>query len=151
MRFIGSRIRSPESRTTPFKTSNHPSPDERGDSSQVEPPSPASVPATPRLQIYNDMLPQSAQPQTPENLPEARHRSRLPGSYTAPVTRSRTANGVTHTPTTGRRGQAGRVPSPAGMDTPGFSGLYGGRENADDSTLFEEAMRDTGLSASRTD
>lgn len=28
------------------------------------------------------------------------------------------------------------------MDTPGYEGLYGGRENNDDMALFDEALQD---------
>ncbi|KAI2777178.1 hypothetical protein F4815DRAFT_482218 [Daldinia loculata] len=83
--------------------------------------------------IYNDSLPASSQPQTPLNLPETRHQSRLHGAYTAPVPRaaSRSAyrsNTVRDT-----------TSSPSGLETPGFRGLYSGRENTEDSTLFYEA------------
>src|SRR4051812_37712397 len=37
------------------------------------------------FRIYDDSLPASSQPQTPQNLPESRHRSRLLGAHTAPV------------------------------------------------------------------
>ncbi|KAH8167329.1 hypothetical protein CIB48_g891 [Xylaria polymorpha] len=39
----------------------------------------------PRFRVYDDSLPASLQPQTPLNLPEARHRSRLYGFHTAPA------------------------------------------------------------------
>lgn len=97
-----------------------------------------TVTGTPnRFQIYNDSLPASSQPQTPQNLPEARHQSRLRVSWTAPP-RQRSPHPV-RTPTTsrvrrlGRRGQA----SPPGLQTPGFTGLYGGIENTEDTLLFE--------------
>lgn len=92
-----------------------------------------------KIQIYDDLLSPTRQPQTPEQLPEARHQSRLLGSYTAPVDRLRSARSSGHTSATSRRLQACRRPSPAGMRTPGFEGLYGGRENNDDQTLFDEA------------
>ncbi|RYC55355.1 hypothetical protein CHU98_g10854 [Xylaria longipes] len=38
-----------------------------------------------RFRVYDDSLPASLQPQTPLNLPEARHRSRLYGFHTAPA------------------------------------------------------------------
>ncbi|KAI0485800.1 hypothetical protein F4859DRAFT_396351 [Xylaria cf. heliscus] len=39
----------------------------------------------PGFRVYDDSLPASLQPQTPLNLPEARHRSRLYGFHTAPA------------------------------------------------------------------
>lgn len=41
----------------------------------------------------------------------------------------------------GRRPQQRRGLSPRGMDTPGYEGLYGGRENHDDVALFEGASQ----------
>ncbi|KAI1449326.1 hypothetical protein F5Y02DRAFT_413837 [Annulohypoxylon stygium] len=93
------------------------------------------------FRIYNDAIPASSQPQTPHNLPEARHRSRLYGSYTAP-----------HHCLTSHRSSVDRpagdtTSSPSGLETPGFQGLYGGRENSEDSALFQEASgyRDGGF------
>jgi hypothetical protein len=40
-----------------------------------------------------------------------------------------------------RRRVLGREPSPLGLRTPGFMGLYGGIENMDDAILYEEAIR----------
>ncbi|KAI1095229.1 hypothetical protein F5B19DRAFT_504674 [Rostrohypoxylon terebratum] len=85
------------------------------------------------FRIYNDALPASSQPQTPHNLPEARHRSRLYGSYTAP-----------HHCLASHRSSVGRpagdtTSSPSGLEISGFQGLYGGRENSEDSALFQEA------------
>lgn len=95
-----------------------------------------------RLQIYNDSLPPWAQPETPQNLPEARHQSYLRGSYTVPARRGSPFDIPTPT-TTSRRRQTGSGlnPSPAGLQTPGFLGLYGGIENTDDVQLFEQAQR----------
>lgn len=92
-----------------------------------------------RIQIYDDVISPNLQPQTPEQLPEARHQSRLPGSYTAPVARFRASQTPGHTPVTARRLRYRRQPSPVGMRTPGFEGLYGGQENEDDVALFEDA------------
>ncbi|KAK4455451.1 hypothetical protein QBC34DRAFT_420238 [Podospora aff. communis PSN243] len=94
------------------------------------------VPRTPnRFRIYNDSLPAAWQPQTPQNLPEARHQSRLRGAFTVP---SRYTGDPARTPTSGRlrRRLEGRDPSPTGLRRPGFTGLYGGVENADDSAAF---------------
>ncbi|KAK3944484.1 hypothetical protein QBC46DRAFT_404388 [Diplogelasinospora grovesii] len=103
--------------------------------------SPLPTPRTPRgFRIYDDSLPPSSQPQTPQNLPEARHQSRLLGSYTVPA-RQASPHPV-RTPTTGRsRRRVGwrRDLSPPGLQTPGFMGLYGGTENSDESVLFEIA------------
>ncbi len=87
------------------------------------------------IQVYNDALPASSQPQTPRNLPEARHRSRFLGAFTAPPP----ARGRSPASTT-RSHRWRRLPSPEGLSTPGFQGLYGGLENADDATLFEQAL-----------
>ncbi|KAK3990515.1 hypothetical protein QBC44DRAFT_358394 [Cladorrhinum sp. PSN332] len=90
------------------------------------------------FQIYDDTLPASSQPQTPQNLPEARYQSHIHGAYTAPA--RRTSPSLFQTPTaTGRRRRL-RAPSPPGLQTPGMIGLYGGLENTDDSTLFQQAM-----------
>ncbi|KAK4205780.1 hypothetical protein QBC40DRAFT_270865 [Triangularia verruculosa] len=98
----------------------------------------------PPFEIYDDSLPSSSQPQTPQNLPEAQHQSRLRGSYTAP-TRRGTSPGLGLQPwlRRRRREREGRIPSPPGLQTPGMMGLYGGLENTDDVTLFEHAIRRT--------
>ncbi|KAF7519782.1 hypothetical protein G7054_g12995 [Neopestalotiopsis clavispora] len=90
-----------------------------------------------KMRIYSDELPPSLQPSTPRHLPEARHQSRLRGSYTAPVTRAQSRAG--HEPGTIRRRPA-RTPSQTGLETPGFRGLYGGTENSDDLVLYQEAL-----------
>ena len=100
--------------------------------------------STPRLAVYNDAVPASLQPQTPLHLPEARHQSRLLGSYhrdrsayTAPVRRTRAAT---------REGAAYRRRLMAAADTPGrgFRGLYGGAENLEDiDMVFGEGERGT--------
>ncbi|RDW66141.1 hypothetical protein BP6252_09776 [Coleophoma cylindrospora] len=71
---------------SPSPSSAAPTTDRRGD----------RPPRTPSetLQVYDDSLPPSSQPQTPAHLPEARHRSRrhprfFNPSYTAPVPGSR--------------------------------------------------------------
>ncbi|KAK4042767.1 hypothetical protein C8A01DRAFT_13636 [Parachaetomium inaequale] len=96
---------------------------------------------TPRrgLRVYNDFLPASSQPQTPQNLPEARYQSRLQGSYTAPARRISPQPAWTPTMTRPRRGVGRRRElSPLGLQTPGFRGLYGGAENMDDAALVED-------------
>ncbi|RFU34561.1 hypothetical protein B7463_g1815, partial [Scytalidium lignicola] len=97
-----------------------------------------------RYQVYNDTLPSSIQPQTPDQLPEARHQSRYHPSYIAPVgnssptrhplldnIRSRTLSSHSESPSlrdTNR--DRSRRASPAGLLDEGYRGLYGGRENA---------------------
>lgn len=99
--------------------------------------------ATPRrsVRVYDDLVSPTRQPQTPEQLPESQHQSRLLGSYTAPISRLRSSQARGRTPATARRLRHRRIPSPAGMRTPGFEGLYGGHENEDDVVLFEEASQ----------
>lgn len=92
----------------------------------------------PHVVVYNDSLPASMQPQTPQNVPEARHQSRLLGAYTAPVMRAEPIS-ARHVGTVGPSRRRDR--SPFGMETPGFRGLYGGIENSEDSTLFREGTR----------
>lgn len=102
-----------------------------------------------RFRIYNDSMPPSSQPETPQNLPEARHQSRLHPSFTLPVRRGSSLDMVT--PATGWRWRPHpRQPlSPAGLRTPGFLGLYGGVENSDEAALFEQAERDRAARTSR--
>lgn len=90
---------------------------------------------TPRryLPVYNDHLPTREQPQTPRELPEARHQSRFDGVYTAPAGGRRQRGEAQQTPSAaGRRARARRNGSPTGLSIPGFQGLYGGSENAED-------------------
>ncbi|PNP73443.1 hypothetical protein FNYG_13173 [Fusarium nygamai] len=91
-------------------------------------------PTTPRrhFPVYSDRLPVEEQPQTPRQLPEVRHQSRFDGAYTAPVRGRRVRVEIDDAPVTLRRRRAGRNTSPVGLRTPGFQGLYGGSENADD-------------------
>jgi len=88
------------------------------------------------FRIYDDSMPASSQPQTPQNLPESRHRSRLLGAYTAPV-----HGAAGRASRASRWSRRRRTPSPGGLDTPGFKGLYGGLENSDDATLYEDAQQ----------
>lgn len=105
---------------------------------------PAVAPSTPRhgLRVYDDSMPASLQPQTPQHLPESRHQSRFHPAYTAPVSR------MVGNPDTLRSARSvqtsrhdARSDSPRGILTPGFEGLYGGQENADDDQLFDRAAR----------
>ncbi|KAK1761481.1 hypothetical protein QBC47DRAFT_370240 [Echria macrotheca] len=98
------------------------------------------------FQIYNDALPASSQPQTPQHLPEARHQSRLRGSYTVPARQS--SRYVTRRPV-GLFGRRRPDLSPPGLQAPGFTGLYGGIENTDDSALFQHGRLDLETTRSR--
>ncbi|KFX97483.1 hypothetical protein V490_02771 [Pseudogymnoascus sp. VKM F-3557] len=93
-----------------------------------------------RLQVYDERVPASLQPQTPEQLPEARHYSHHHSAYTAPAGRRRHASAQLPRwePPRRRRRRSG---SPAGLDTPGFAGLYGGQENTDVEVMFERAAQ----------
>ena len=84
--------------------------------------------------VYSDVLPVNQQPQTPRQLPEARHQSRFNGAHTAPVRGRRTEADIEYAPVTVRRRRAGRNTSPVGLGlrTSGFQDFYGGSENADD-------------------
>ncbi|CCC13625.1 hypothetical protein SMACR_07807 [Sordaria macrospora] len=93
------------------------------------------------FRVYNDSLPASSQPRTPQNLPEARHQSRLlrQGAYTVPAGWRASFSQEQRTPTTSRaqRQRSRREPSPQGLRTPGMVGLYGGSENhTDDGVVF---------------
>ncbi|KAF4457840.1 hypothetical protein F53441_315 [Fusarium austroafricanum] len=93
---------------------------------------PNSTTSRRHLPVYSDRLPVQQQPQTPRQLPEARHQSRFDGAYTAPVRGRRPRVVEGDGPVTVQRRRAGRNTSPAGLRTPGFQGLYGGSENAED-------------------
>ncbi|KAK4156375.1 hypothetical protein C8A00DRAFT_12689 [Chaetomidium leptoderma] len=104
-----------------------------------------------RIPVYNDYLPASSQPQTPQNLPESRHQSRLQGSYTAPARRTSPQPAWTPTTSRSRRGFGRtRELSPLGLQTPGFAGLYGGMENTDDAALAEEMAEEMARSRAST-
>ncbi|AEO61333.1 hypothetical protein MYCTH_2071385 [Thermothelomyces thermophilus ATCC 42464] len=106
--------------------------------------SPVLVMRTPgRLRVYNDSLPASSQPQTPQHLLEARHQSQLQAHYTAPVRRTSPHMLWARTTTWSRRyfGRR-REPSPLGLQSPGFRGLYGSVENRDDAELGQEMAED---------
>jgi hypothetical protein len=87
--------------------------------------------------VYNDALPPDSQPQTPAQLPEARHQSRYHHSYTAPITRVRASRRVLTSPLRPLR----RSDSPLGLLSVGFQGLYGGRENGDDQQHWVDGVR----------
>ncbi|KAM5380409.1 hypothetical protein ACJZ2D_003511 [Fusarium nematophilum] len=84
------------------------------------------------LPVYNDHLSVREQPQTPRQLPEARHQSRFDGSYTASVGGRHQRVETEATPATGRRARTRPNGSPVGLRILGFQGLYGGSENADE-------------------
>ncbi|KAI0142589.1 hypothetical protein F4776DRAFT_514101 [Hypoxylon sp. NC0597] len=141
-RLVNSAVRFVEFIThSPRRSSPSPSPHAARPNSSLSVPEDELEPtrdSEARFRIYNDALPASSQPQTPYNLPEARHWSRLQGSYTAPIPRL--------TPRPRYYSSTNREPreatsSPSGLKTAGFQGLYGGRENSEDSTLFYGASR----------
>lgn len=110
---------------TPSTPSRHPT---------TTPRPPATTPSrTPAaFRVYNDSLPASSQPRTPQNLSEARHQSRLlrQGAYTVPAAWRAPFEQEHRTPTTSRaQRRMRREPSPQGLRTPGMVGLYGGSEN----------------------
>ncbi|KAL2159764.1 hypothetical protein VTH06DRAFT_1897 [Thermothelomyces fergusii] len=96
-----------------------------------------------RLRVYDESLPASSQPQTPQHLLEARHQSRLQAHYTAPVQRASLHILRTRT-TTWSREHFGRrrEPSPLGLQSPGFSNFYSSMENRDDAELAQEMAED---------
>ncbi|KAH7182917.1 uncharacterized protein B0J16DRAFT_157086 [Fusarium flagelliforme] len=67
------------------------------------------------LPVYSDGLPVNQQPQTPRQLPEARHQSRFNGAHTAPVRGRRTEADIEYAPVTVRRRRAGRNTSLVGL------------------------------------
>ncbi|KAH8816303.1 hypothetical protein F5884DRAFT_217347 [Xylogone sp. PMI_703] len=99
-----------------------------------------------RYQIYNDTLPSSIQPQTPDQLPEARHQSRYHPSYTIPNNNRfalsrllfdnitpRSSSQHSGSPLGRAMDRGGvRMPSPIGLSDEGYRGLFGGRENTGD-------------------
>jgi len=96
----------------------------------------AAAPGTPnrRFTIYDDSIPAALQPQTPQHLPEARHRSRIDRSALTPTRIAEAGHGY-RTPSRHASGTSRRLrpASPLGVmdpDRPGFSGLYGGHQNA---------------------
>ncbi|KAI0428195.1 hypothetical protein F5Y09DRAFT_8266 [Xylaria sp. FL1042] len=129
-RFVESIVRFPRhSSSTPStpRTAAESTSQSRRDQSS------STIADTPRLRVYDDSIPASLQPQTPLNLPEARHQSRLYRFYTVParpVGMRRTAQRSTASPF-GREGDH----NPSGLTTPGFQGLYGGVENSEDAGL----------------
>ncbi|OBT73359.1 hypothetical protein VF21_07701 [Pseudogymnoascus sp. 05NY08] len=102
-------------------------------------PGPANTPYR-RLQVYDERVTASLQPQTPEQLPEARHFSHYSFSYTAPPGRRHASAQQPRWQPPHRRWTR-RSGSPPGLDTPGFAGLYGGQENTDDEVMFERAAQ----------
>ncbi|KAK3906457.1 hypothetical protein C8A05DRAFT_11785 [Staphylotrichum tortipilum] len=119
-----------------------------GSHAESSPPAPTAQ-SPRRLRVYSDLLPASSQPQTPQNLPEARHQSRLQGSYTAP-TRRTSPQPMTPTSSRGRGASVRRRGlSPPGLQTPGFQGLYGGTENMDDTDLAREMAQGRPTATSR--
>ncbi|KAI1021727.1 hypothetical protein LB503_013215 [Fusarium chuoi] len=108
-------------------------PEDAGEPS-ISPADEGVEPMTPQrhFPVYSDRLPVEQQNQTPRQLPEARHQSRFDGASTAPVRGRRVRVEIDDAPVTVSRRRAGRNTSPVGLRTPGFQGLYGGSENAND-------------------
>ncbi|KAL7624736.1 hypothetical protein AAE478_006307 [Parahypoxylon ruwenzoriense] len=136
VRFVGTVVRSP-GRSSPSSAPRAARSD-LGSPARDDELQPTGESGPGRIRIYNDFLPASSQPQTPRHLPEARHQSRLHGSYTAPIPHVTPRSAYRSNTGRGRRDTAH---SPSGLETPGFRGLYGGRENTEDSMLFNEASR----------
>ncbi|KAK6825062.1 hypothetical protein PG987_012556 [Apiospora arundinis] len=111
-------------------TASHSTSEMRRDESGLGVSQEETMSTDPEVRVYNDSLPASLQPQTPRNLPEARHQSRLHAPHTAPAHRVRPRS----TYHSGRH--HGSTHSPSGMAAPGFRGLFGGTENSDDSARF---------------
>ncbi|KAL6914341.1 hypothetical protein FSST1_012101 [Fusarium sambucinum] len=83
------------------------------------------------LSVYSDALPVNRQPQTPRQLPEARHQSRFNGAYTAPVRGRRIVADMGDAPVTVRRRRAGRDTGLIGLGLE-LHGIHQGRQNTDD-------------------
>ncbi|KAI0107064.1 hypothetical protein GGR51DRAFT_559750 [Nemania sp. FL0031] len=81
------------------------------------------------LRVYDDSLPASWQPQTPRNLPEARHRGRLYGFHTAPARPIVTRRPIQRFTVSQSRLQNDHNPSIP--TTPIFQGPHNGEENSD--------------------
>ncbi|KAI1654200.1 hypothetical protein F4813DRAFT_392945 [Daldinia decipiens] len=135
VRFVESIVRSPGRGSPSPSPSPHASSSETGSPARRDELEPISGTELGFI-IYNDSLPASSQPQTPLNLPETRHQSRLHGAYTAPVPRVASRPAYRYNTV---RGMGDTTSSLSGLETPGFRGLYSGRENTEDSTLFYEA------------
>ncbi|KAI1762785.1 hypothetical protein GGR53DRAFT_500364 [Hypoxylon sp. FL1150] len=86
------------------------------------------------FRVYDDSLPAASQPQTPYNLPEARHHSRLHGTYTAPIPLAGPQSVYRE------RSQEGNY-GPSALETPGFHRFHHGRDRPDDSAVLYEASR----------
>jgi hypothetical protein len=91
------------------------------------------------LSVYSDALPVNGQPQTPRQLPEARHQSRFNGAYTAPVRGRRMEPDIDDATVTVRRRRAGRNTSLVGL-SPQLHGLHRGSQNTDDVVVYRDAL-----------
>ncbi|KAL3421043.1 hypothetical protein PVAG01_07488 [Phlyctema vagabunda] len=156
---------SPSPTSSPSSTVHASSPYRGTQTVTPQPRTPSS-----NYRVYNDSLPSSSQPQTPAHLAEARHQSRYHPSYTAPVARNRSRLGSAVTGHGSRTGRglpfniiaidrsrsrpasqartrhSRRDDSPTGLETEGFQGLYGGRENGDDEANYFEGVQFDGAS-----
>ncbi|KAI0182168.1 hypothetical protein GGR52DRAFT_527694 [Hypoxylon sp. FL1284] len=128
--FVGPRGRSspalPPPRTVSYGTGSL----ARARESRLEPTSNTEL----EFRVYDDSLPASSQPQTPHNLPEARHRSRLYGPHTAPPRRP-------EFPLAHQRASWEAARNSLDLTTPGYRGLRGDRENSDSPAEGHEAPR----------
>ncbi|KAI0872786.1 hypothetical protein GGS24DRAFT_422196 [Hypoxylon argillaceum] len=129
-RFIESLVRfprhsspTPSARRAGKESTSQPRTDQSG----------STVTDTSGLRVYDDSLPASWQPQTPRNLPEARHQGRLYGFHTVPARPIVMRRPVQRFTASQSRLQDG-LDLPV-LTTPGFQGLYGGVENSEDTGL----------------
>ncbi|KAJ2975411.1 hypothetical protein NUW58_g8362 [Xylaria curta] len=99
----------------------------------------SAVMRTPRWRVYDDSLPASLQPQTPLNLPEARHRGRLYGFHTVPARPVVTRRPFQHSIASPSIHQDGH--SPSGAATPRSRGFHGDVKNSGDTTLQHDASQ----------
>ena len=82
-----------------------------------------------RVTIYNDRIPPSQQPRTPQNLPEARHQSRILGIPPEQPSSTRLSSEMRIRPMPGSSRTWRIGTAYADQRTPGFRGLYEGLEN----------------------
>lgn len=148
------RSRTPSNNASPDRLSLPSSSAEQRGTSRVSSGQRESRTASANYRVYDDSLPRHTQPQTPAQLPEARHQSRFHPSLTAPaaraVSRINPDARLHHYPqptrrqlsfATPSRRTSGRTNSPTGLHGRGFEGLYGGRENGDEEQNWTEGVR----------
>ncbi|KAI1435602.1 hypothetical protein GGR50DRAFT_702901 [Xylaria sp. CBS 124048] len=131
-RFVGSIVRFPRHASpAPCLRSTSPglSPQPNRDDSSLP------VTNTPGFAVYGDSLPASWQPQTPLNLPEARHRSRISGFYTMPARSRMIGRSIQRSPVSRPRLQT--TDSSTDLAVSRHHGLSSDTENMDDAMLRE--------------